>query len=134
MTTTFVTREAASVEAVAALRAAYSSLPGDYFDFLARSNGAEGDLGVDPGWFVVWPAEQAVSLTDAYGVPDYLPGFFAFGGDGGGELFVLPIAPDEGSQPVYMAPTIGMELSALIRVAGSFCEFAALMGRASPIS
>jgi len=106
-------------------------LPDDYLAFLARSDGAEGDLGIGPGWFVVWPAAEAVSLSRGYGLPEFLPGFFAFGSDGGGELFVLPLASAGGSRSVYMVPAVGMEQSALVRVTGSFTEFEALMGRAS---
>jgi SMI1 / KNR4 family (SUKH-1) len=117
---------------VATLRAAYPSLPEDYFAFLARSDGAEGDLGVEPGWFQVWPAADAAAFSSEYQVPEYLPGFFAFGGNGGGELFVLTLSPPDGSQPVLMVPAIGMEPSSLIQVASSFAEFTTHMGQVSP--
>jgi hypothetical protein len=105
-------------------------LPESYFDFLAETNGAEGDLGVRPGWFVVWPAEEARVASDEYQLPEYLPGFFAFGGNGGGELFVLPIGADTAHQPVYMVPAIGMARKHLVEVSPSFTEFAANCGKA----
>ena len=111
------------------LRAAYPNLPADYFEFLSRTNGAEGDLGIHPGWFVIWPAEESLVATRGYQMPEYLPGFFAFGGNGGGELFVLPVNASGEGHPVSMVPAIGMAPDTLREVASSFGEFAAAMGK-----
>ena len=114
--------------AVESLRSAFPFLPSDYLSFLAQSNGAEGPLGVEPGWFVLWPAEEVFSASAEYGLPQYLPGYFAFGGNGGGELFVFPSQPSDSALPIFMVPAIGMEPSMLIKVAGSFAEFATAFG------
>ena len=51
----------ASDDAIAALRAsAPVGIPSSYYNFLRITNGGEGDLGVDPGWFAPWPAEHVV--------------------------------------------------------------------------
>ena len=87
---------------------------------------------MEPGWFVVWPAEEAIVATAEYEMPRYLPEYFAFGGNGGGELFVVPIAFVNERQPVYMVPAIGMAARELREIAPSFTEFAAQCGRVLP--
>src|SRR5262249_54376267 len=81
------------------------ALPEAYLAFLRRSNGAEGQIGVSPGWLRLWSAEEIVEVNRAYGVQDSVPGFFGFGTDGGGELFAFRL---KASQPwqVYMIPFI----------------------------
>jgi hypothetical protein len=65
--------------------------------------------------------------TGEYGLPEYLPGYFAFGGNGGGELFVLPLFGS--SRPVLMVPAIGMAPRYLVKIAE---DFAALECAMSP--
>lgn len=115
-------------ESLAALRAAYPNLPEQYLQLLERSNGAEGDLGVEPGWFVVWPAEEALKATVEYELPVYFPGYFTFGGNGGGELFVFELQHGVADRRVFMVPAIGMAASELRVVASSFVEFQSHMG------
>jgi hypothetical protein len=118
----------ASRNAIAKLRTAYPSLPEPYFAFLESSNGAEGDLGAQPGWVVVWPAEEALEATTQYQLPEYLPGYFAFGGNGGGELFVFLIEGTSVDRPVYMVPAIGMAATELQQLAASFEAFKGHIG------
>jgi hypothetical protein len=106
-------------------------LPAAYLDFLRGSNGGEGQLGIEPGWFQLWPAEEVLELNEAYEVREALPGYFAFGGNGGGEMFVFKVS-DAASSKVYMAPFIPLEEAEAVLIAGSFEEFAKAMGRASP--
>jgi hypothetical protein len=121
----------AGSEAVARLSAAVPQLPAAYLAFLSQFNGAEGSLGAEPGWFVVWSAEEALVASNEYGVSEYLPGYFAFGSNGGGELLVFHLAkPTEGQ--VFMVPAVGMAEPELLSVAGSFAEFTAQMGKVIP--
>jgi len=113
----------AELGAIQALRLAFPTLPDEYFSYLSLHNGGEGPLGVEPGWFILWPAEEALVATAEYQMSKYLPGYMAFGGNGGGELFVFPIQPATGAMPVYMVPAIGMEPAVLIEVASTFGEF-----------
>lgn len=103
-------------------------LPEDYLNFMRRSNGGEGELGIQPGWFQLWEAENVISFGIEYEVPQYAPGFFAFGSNGGGELLAFEIRND-GGRPVVMLPCIGMETNAAVRVAANFADLAAQMGR-----
>jgi hypothetical protein len=123
------TRPPAAPETLARLRAAYPELPGEYLAFLARNDGAEGDLGVAPGWFQIWPAEQAIGLTDDYGLPEFLPGYFCLGSNGGGELLVVRLERDAAGQAISMVPAVGLDEAALVEVAGSFAALEAAMGR-----
>lgn len=130
MSTSFTRSSLASPQAIARLRERYRNLPEPYVSFLERINGAEGELGVEPGWFVIWPAEEAAIATDEYQMPTYLPGYFTFGGNGGGELFVFSLGEDNQDRPVFMVPAIGMALEELQQIAPSFVEFEAQLGKA----
>lgn len=102
-------------------------LPDAYLEFLRLCNGGEGQLGVQPGWFQLWPAEEVEHWNEEYEVQEYIPGFYGFGSSGGGELLAFR---REGAQIIIvMVPFIGMEAEYARRVAGSFEEFLSLMGR-----
>src|SRR3954447_10511778 len=83
----------ASREAVAQLARTLPTLPAEYLAFLALSNGGEGDLALEPGWFQLWRTEEVVALNDSYEVATFLPGFIGLGSSGGGEL--LAFGPEE---------------------------------------
>lgn len=124
--------EGASKEAIELLQKKYPLLPDEYIAFLLKSNGAEDSLGVEPGWYVIWPAEEVLVATDEYQMPEYLPGYIAFGGNGGGELFVFSEAGlSSGDQAIYMVPAIGMDKRALKKIASNFTEFESEMGKES---
>jgi len=118
-----------SSSALISLRMAYPSLPESYFKFLETTNGAEGELDVEPGWAVVWRAEDALKFSNQYQVPKYLPGYFAFGSNGGGELFVFAVEGDATERHVHMVPAIGIAPEELQCVAPSFGEFQRHIGR-----
>ncbi len=80
----------ASDDAIAALRvSAPVGIPSSYYNFLRITNGGEGDLGVDPGWFAPWPAEHVVQNNRQYQLAEWVPGLFGFGSNGGGECFAF---------------------------------------------
>src|SRR5919108_4703349 len=64
-------------------------LPTDYLDLLRYSNGGQGVLAVRPYLFRLWPAEEVIENNLDYEMPDYVPGFFGFGDNGGGEFFAF---------------------------------------------
>ena len=102
-------------------------LPEDYLDFLRLSNGGEGELPVDPYWFQIWRAEEVLKLNERYQVNSYVPGFFAFGSNLGGEMLAFDTRK-HGSWPVYMIPFITMDESDAKKVASDFLSFAQLLG------
>jgi len=105
-------------------------LTGSHLSQLRYSNGGEGDLSVDPGWISLWRAEDVISLNSAHGVPEFLPGLWGFGSNGGGELLTFDLGGGEPS-PIVMVPFIPMELSEAVRIADSFDDFCRHIGRSA---
>ena len=102
----------ASPRAIKELQSALPGLPQAYFELLRHTNGGEGELGVAPGWFQLWPAETLLARNLQYEVTSALPGWTAIGSNGGGELFVL-----DGEGRVLMVPFIPMDPEEAIGVA-----------------
>lgn len=122
-------REApASPEAIQELVAeAEIELPEEYLTLLLYSNGGEGELAVEPGWFQLWPAEKVVGLNKGYEVEKNVPEFFGFGSSGGGEM--LAFDSREG-QPwkVVMIPFVPMTVEHAVVIADDFEAFIRAMG------
>ena len=57
---------AADPGAVAASSASGFELPEQYLSLLRISNGGGGPLGIEPGWFQLWPAEEIHALNRGY--------------------------------------------------------------------
>ena len=106
------------------LEAALPTLPADYLAFLRLSNGGAGELGIEPGWFQLWPAEDVSSLNREYAVREFLPAYVGFGSDGGGELLAFTPRGE-----VVAVPFIPMDASEARIIAPSFRQLAALFGR-----
>ena len=123
----WVRAEPAPEAAVEALAEALPDLPPDYLAFLRLSNGGEGPLGVAPGRFELWPAEEVAALNAAYSVAEFLPGFAAFGSDGGGEMLVFGARPDVWGR-VFVVPFIPLEESSAREVARDFAALARTFG------
>ena len=102
-------------------------LPEAYLLLLGSSNGGEGELAVEPGWFQLWQAEGVLELNASYEVAEHAPGFFLFGSSGGGELLALDL---RGEQPwkVVMLPAIPLEADQAVVVAEDFTGFIRAMG------
>ena len=103
-------------------------LPEEYIAFLRFSNGGGGKLGINPGWFQLWKAEEVIQLNKAYQVDKYLPGFFGFGSNGGDELLAFPKSKEK-SWKVVMIPFIPMDAKLAILVANNFEEFISAIGK-----
>jgi SMI1 / KNR4 family (SUKH-1) len=61
-------------------------LPRDYVRFLARTNGAEGNIS-DQSYIVIWPIEDVAKLNKAYKFDEWLPWLTCIGSDGGGTAY-----------------------------------------------
>lgn len=90
-------------------------MPAAYWDYLAQGRPLQGRLRIDPLAFELWPVDELIELNEAYGIEEHLPGFFAFGTDGGDE--VLAFDP---KHAVFMVPIIGMDRDAAHLVADSW--------------
>ena len=113
----------ASDDAIAALRAsAPVGIPSSYYNFLRITNGGEGDLGVDPGWFAPWPAEHVVQNNRQYQLAEWVPGLFGFGSNGGGECFAFDFR-ETGCGRIVTVPFIPLDLRKAVVIAESFEQF-----------
>jgi hypothetical protein len=103
-------------------------LPGEYLAFLRYSNGGQGSMCLEPWYFQLQPAETVLDYNRGYQVERFLPGFFAIGSNGGGEM--LAIRKDRGSPcPVFMIPFIPMAADDAVEIAFDFELFAMCLGR-----
>lgn len=100
-------------------------LPEELFAFYAVSNGGEGELEIQPGWFALWCAQDIVSLNVEYAVDSEYPGYFGFGSNGGGELLAFEVV-NGGCGRVAMLAFIGGEP---IVIADSFSQFIMSIGK-----
>ena len=101
----------ASDDDIRALTSATSfSLPPAYLDLLRAVNGGEAEIsdldGDDGSYLDLWVAADVVQFNTDYMLPQFAPSFFAFGSNGGGELFAFDSRRDDDA--VFMVPSIGM--------------------------
>lgn len=104
--------------------------PEEYLNLLRYSNGGEGELAAQPLWFSIFPIEEVLEVNRDYEIERYLPGYFAFGSNMGGEMLLFDTRE---SKPwkVYYAPCIGMEEDQVVECTADFNEFVRAMGRQS---
>jgi hypothetical protein len=103
-------------------------LPEEYLTLLRHSNGGEGELGVEPGWFQLWPTEKVIEYNNGYEVAENVPGFFGFGSSSGDEMLAFDL---RGGKPwkIVMIPFIVMQVEDAIIIADDFGAFVQSMGR-----
>jgi hypothetical protein len=94
-------------------------LPDGYARFLQQTNGGEGFVGNE--YLILWRMEELLEMNKAYQVPEYAPGLFLFGSDGGGEAFAFDTRSE--AKPIVVIPFVGMDLSLTRPVAESFEAF-----------
>lgn len=105
-----------------------ADLPQDYLAFPRFSNGGEGHINVEPGWFQIWPAGEVLEANRDLELEEELPGFFGFGGNGGGELLAFDMRGPQ-PWPVVMIPYTPLEAEFVIKIGDDFLAFADTMGR-----
>ena len=103
-------------------------LPEEYLALLLYSDGGDGKLGIEPGWFQLWAAAEVQVLNKSYEIDKYLPGFFGFGSNGAGELLAFEI---EYGKPWKIAriPFISMSAMEAVMIANDFEEFIRTIGQ-----
>lgn len=96
-------------------------LPAVYRVFIATNGLFEGLAGTadDEQYVILWGEDEVATANVAMEVGVYAPGFVAFAGNGGGEIYAF----DEVGA-VFMLPMIGMEPDVAIKLADDFLEFA----------
>lgn len=63
-----------------------SQFPPGYLDFMREHNGGEGGI-LEGQWLVLWPVEELQKNNEMYNVPEFAPGLFLIGSNGGGLAF-----------------------------------------------
>ena len=122
-------REPAKPETIQNLNnSATDELPKVYPALLRYSDGGEGKLNLETGWFMLWSSTEVIELNKGYEIDKNLPGYFGFGSNGGGELLVFDI---ESGRPwkVVMIPFIPMSAKEAEVIANNFEEFIKAIGR-----
>ncbi len=94
-------------------------LPGDYVQFLRKTNGGEGFVG--NAYLILWRIEELLEMNRDYQVAEFAPGLFLFGSNGGGEAFAFDMRSD--AMPIVSVPFVGMELSSILAIAPNFKAF-----------
>lgn len=114
---------------LSALRlAAPEGVPSQYFDLLARTNGGEGPLPVQPCWFVLSSADQALNDWTSGTFSEFFPGLFVFGTNGGGEAFAFD-TKSTGARIVCFDTTNIDLAESVVELATSMGDFIDLIGR-----
>ena len=117
----------ASIEALKA--AAPSGLPDSYLDLLRFTDGGEGPLPVQPFWFQLYPAHEALEIEQGGSFKEFFPNLFVVGGNGGGEAIALDL---RGSQPfgVVAFDMTNIDLAeSILPIAPTFDDMIDLIGR-----
>jgi len=101
-------------------------LPADYLNFLCNSNGGEGSLNIEPGWFQIWSAQEVMQLNRDYQVQRWLPFLFGFGSDGGGGLLAFDMR-NSGAWSVCIVPLGDLSEGSLLVITSDFAHFVKAM-------
>ncbi|MEJ8856346.1 SMI1/KNR4 family protein [Variovorax robiniae] len=96
-------------------------LPSIYRDFIDTNGLFEGfiSLAGEEQYVILWGEDEVATSNTEMEVGVYAPGFVAFAGNGGGDIYAF----DEAGA-VFMLPMIGMEPGAAFKVAVDFLELA----------
>lgn len=96
-------------------------LPPVYLAYVAASGLFEGIVATAKGEhdIILWSADEVASGNREIEVERCAPGFVAFAGNGGGEVFAF-----DKTGAVFMLPLIGLEPEAAIQVASDFLALA----------
>ena len=120
----------ASEAAIASLRTnAGCALPSEYLELLAYSNGGEGPLAASPFNLCLFSAEEATKLKKEGTYDEFFPGFFMFGGSGGGEYIAFDLRAIE-PWPVVAIDMTNIDLAESVEfIAKTFNDFLSLVGQ-----
>jgi SMI1 / KNR4 family (SUKH-1) len=98
------------------------NLPRTYMRFMKACNGARGAIPYDTGYIEFFPLETVLSENAAHRIAENLPGFFAFGTDGGDELYVFDLRAADGA-PVCSISAKSTSVDDVSPITNSFSEF-----------
>ena len=124
------TNSSASDNAIDELTAAVGfELSSVYLRLLGEADGGETFLGDDDSdngsYLVLWPSSDVVAMNNEHKISTHAPDFFAFGTNGGGELFAFDTKRKDDA--VFMLPEIGLTGNAAMLYCKSFSALIALL-------
>jgi hypothetical protein len=120
----------ASKEDIAVLLAASpAQLPAEYLELLRLNDGGHASMSGYPGYVRIWPARTAVEYSQDYEVQRWLPGFIAFGDNGGPDMVGFDTRKGE-PYTVCAVPFAPMEWEAAM---GQLLDFGAFIRQLLPI-
>jgi hypothetical protein len=93
--------------------------PKDYIDFMAKTNGGEGNIG--NSYLVLWSIDELVELNEGYAVKEFANGLVLFGSDGGGTAYAFDTRFED--IPIIEVPFIGMDLKEISKCSDTFVGF-----------
>ena len=97
-------------------------LPTEYLALLRLSDGGTAMMAGYPSYVRIWPARGAVEDNRDYEVPRWLPGFVAFGDNGGPDMVGFDTRRGE-PYPVCAVPFAPMEWKAAMGIVPDFGAF-----------
>jgi hypothetical protein len=98
------------------------NLPRTYVRFLEACDAARGKIPYETGYIEFFSVERVLDENRASHVAESLPGFFAFGSDGGDELYVFDLRKEDGA-PVCSVSAKAGSISTVSPITNSFSEF-----------
>jgi hypothetical protein len=98
------------------------NLPRTYVRFLEACDHARGKIPYDTGYIEFFSVDRVLDENAAHKVPESLPGFFAFGTDGGDELYLFDLRKEDGA-PVCSVSAKSTTVSGVSPLTNSFSEF-----------
>ena len=98
------------------------NLPRTYVRFMEACDHARGKIPYDTGYIEFFPIERVLDENRAHKIDESLPGFFAFGSDGGDELYVFDLRKDDGA-PVCSVSSKTATVTGVAAITNSFSEF-----------
>lgn len=105
-----------------------AGIPESYFSLLTFSNGGEGPLQVQPLWFQLNTAEEAIRAELEGDYREFFPGLFVIGSNGGGEAIAFDTRGGE-PYPLVMFDMTNVDLGESIRpIAADFESMIELIG------
>jgi hypothetical protein len=100
--------------------------PDDYLDLLRLTNGGEGELALDPMWFLLYDAAFTAELWNHPHYRETFPNYFFFGSNGGLEAIAMMISESRPWSVVAIDCIAGPESA--VTIANSFEEFLSKVG------
>ena len=101
-------------------------LPESFIRFHRQYGAVEGELRIPPYWFQLWSARDLLQANRDYKVQVFLPGWFAFGSSGGGEMLAFYTREPQ-PWKVYVIPFLAMTEAEARAIAEEFESFVEAM-------